>query len=79
LTFKVELNIDDEDFMHYDNEDKQTYFFETKIEEIVRDETATLSVLAYITNEDDYDDELEILEINKDEKLTIVERYEDYR
>jgi hypothetical protein len=38
-----------------------------------------LSVVAYITNKDEYDEEFEILEINKDEKLVIQELYEDYR
>ncbi len=79
VTFKVELVIDDEDFSHYDNEDKVTYYFETKIEEIERDVTATLSVLAYIIDKDDYEEEFEILEINRDEKLRIEEQYDDYR
>lgn len=79
VTFKVELLIDDEYYSHYDKEDKVTYYFETKVEEIERDVKATLSVLAYIVDKDDYDDELEVLEINKDEKLVIEEQYEDYR
>jgi|SRR5690554_367391 len=79
VTFKVELVIDDEDYSHYDNEDKVTYFFETRVEEIERNVTASLSVLAYIINKDEYDDQLEILEINKDENLVIREEYEDYR
>lgn len=79
LTFKVEIVIDDEDYSHYDNEDNVMYYFETKIDEIERNVTATLSVLAHIINENDYDDELEILEINKDVNLVIEEQYEDYR
>ena len=78
VTFKVELVIDDEDYSHYDNENKVTYYFETKVEEIERNVTATLSVLAYIINKDEYDDQFEILEINKDENLVINEEYEDY-
>ncbi|SRX51995.1 PIN domain-containing protein [Aequorivita sp. CIP111184] len=79
VTFKVELVIDDEDFSHYDNEDKVTYYFETKIEEIERDVTATLLAIAYIIDKNDYEEEFEILEINRDEKLRIEEQYEDYR
>ena len=79
LTFKVELLVDDEDYSHYDSEDKVTYYYETKVEEVEREVTAKLSVVAYITNKDEYDEEFEIMEINKDEKLVIQEHYEDYR
>lgn len=79
VTFKVELVIDDEEYSRYDDEDKVTYYFETKVEEIKREVTATLSALAYIINKDEYEDELEVLEINKDENLVIKEEYDDYR
>lgn len=79
LTFKVELVIDDENYSHYDSEDKVTYYFETKVEEIEQEDNATLAVVAYITDKDDYDEEFEIIEVNKDVKLKIKERYEDYR
>lgn len=79
VTFKVELVIDDEEYSRYDDEDKVTYYFETKVEEIKREVTATLSALAYIINKDKYEDELDVLEINKDENLVIKEEYDDYR
>jgi len=78
LTFKVELTIDDEDYSHYDNEDKVTYYFETKIEEIEQKTTAKISLLAYITDENDYDEKFEVLEINKDIELKIETTHDDY-
>jgi len=79
LTFKVELLIDDEDYSHYDNEDKVTYYFETKTEEIERKSTAKISLLAFITDENEFEDEFEVLEVNKDFELKIEPEYEDYR
>ena len=79
LTFKVELTIDDENYSHYDSEDKVTYYFETKVEEIEREVTAKISALAYIIDKNEYDDELEIIEVNKDQELIIKEQYEGYR
>lgn len=79
LTFKVEITIDDEEYSIYDDEDKITRYFETKTEEIVRDTTAKISLVAYITDEDDYQDEFEVLEINKDVNLEIKSEYDDYR
>lgn len=79
LTFKVEVTIDDEEFAIYDDEDKVTRYFETKREEIVRDTTAKISLLAYITDEEDYDEQFEVLEINKDIDLKIKAEYNDYR
>lgn len=79
VTFKVELVIDDEDFSHYDNEDKVTYYFDTKVEELKRDVIATLSVFANIIDKENFDESLEVFEINKDQNLEIHEEYEDYR
>lgn len=79
LTFKVDLVIDDEDYSHYDNEEKVVHYYETKVEEIKRDVTAKLSVLAHIINNVDFEEDLEILEINRDVKLLIKEQHEDYR
>jgi hypothetical protein len=79
LTFKVEVVIDDEDYSYYDSDDKQRHYFQTKREEIERDATATLSILAHITDKDDYDEEFEILEINKDAEIVIESDEEDYR
>lgn len=79
LTFKVEVVIDDEDYSYYDSDDKQRHYFQTRREEIERDTTATLSALAHIIDKDDYDEELEVLEINKDAELTIESDEEDYR
>ena len=79
LTFKVEVVIDDEDYSYYDSDDKQRYYFQTKREEIERDTTATLSILAHIIDKDDYDEEFEILEINKDAEIIIESDEEDYR
>lgn len=79
LTFKVELVIDDENYSYYDSEDKITYYLETKVEEIQREVIATISAIAYIVKKDEYDEELEIIEINKDKELIIKEQYEDYR
>ena len=78
LTFKVELAIDDENYSHYDNEDKVTYYFETKVLEIEQNTNAIISLLAYITDEEDYEETFEVLEINKDKELLIQTEYEDY-
>lgn len=79
LTFNVDLVIDDQDFSYYDHEDNVTYCFETKVEEIERNVTAQISAIAYITSQDEYEDELEIVDVNKDKELVIKEEYEDYR
>jgi hypothetical protein len=79
LTFKVEVTIDDEEFSIYDDEDKVTHYFETKTEEIIRDATAKISLLAYITDEENFKTDFEVLEINKDVNLEIKSEYNDYR
>lgn len=79
LTFTVDLTIDDENYSYYDSEDKETYYFETTTEEVKRNVTAKVSAIAYIASKEEYEDELEITDVNKDKELVIKEEYEDYR
>ena len=79
LTFTVDLTIDDENYSYYDSEDKETHYYETTTEEVKRNVTAKVSAIAYITSKEEYEDELEIIDVNKDKELIIKEEYEDYR
>ena len=60
------LTIDDENSSIYDHEDKVTLYFDTAAKEVSGNTTAYVNALAYITDEEDYDEQFEIEFINKD-------------
>jgi PIN domain len=78
LIFKVELLIDDEEYSHYDDEEKTIHYFETKGETIEQTTKAKLLVVGYIIDDNDYEQEFEIIEINKDRELKIEYDYYDH-
>ncbi len=57
--------------MYYDDDDKTTHYFETTTERIERNTTVKVLANAYIVDEEDYDDSLEIIEINDGRKLKV--------
>lgn len=79
INFEVNLTIDDENYSYYDEDSKQRIYFETTNYNIERQEKGVLNALAFITTESDFDENFEIVEINKDFKFVVEDEFQNYR
>lgn len=76
VNFEVELEIDNLDYAVYDSEEKEYIYLETKTEKVEREVKAKVIAVAYIENKEDYDEDIEIEDINKGINFKIENDYE---
>jgi hypothetical protein len=78
LKFTVIVTIDDQNDGIYDSEDKIMHYFGTEDEIIEQEDEAKLVLSAWIISDDEFDEDLEIVEVCKDKKIEINNNKNDY-
>ena len=71
IQIKIILTIDDEESGIYDSEEKEMYYMESTELTVDQELEIPLNILFYITHKDDYDDQCEIIEINKSKPIQL--------
>ncbi|KAA5536231.1 hypothetical protein F0919_00770 [Taibaiella lutea] len=76
VEYKVDILIDDENSMFYDSDDKSYHYFEQSYYEYSDQDLIETIFKVHLINEEDYDENFELIQINNDKNLALYSKWE---